>query len=42
MPNSHDIIDFGKNRTLKEALGLFFIYSLPFLAIFAVTKILGF
>lgn len=35
-----DLFDFGQFRTLKEAIGLFFLYSLPFLAVFICLEIL--
>lgn len=36
-----DLFDFGQFRTLKQAVGLFFLYSLPFLVIFLCLEILG-
>ena len=36
-----DFFDFGKRRTLKQALGLFACYAVVFFLVFIIVSILG-
>ncbi len=36
-----DLLDFGKRRTLKEAVLLFLFYATIFLIVYVVIRVLG-
>lgn len=36
-----DLLDFGKNRTLKQSVGLFLCYAVVFFVLFIVISAVG-